>query len=61
MDDSLAYMSAPLSVRDPPETFLLDTDYEHPKCRNFVKNLLNRKKEWIFSFVMDPEVESTCM
>ena len=39
--------------------FLLDTDYEHPKCRNFVKNLLKRKKEWIFAFVMDPEVEST--
>ena len=39
--------------------FLLDTDYEHPKCRNFVKNLLKRKKEWIFAFVMHPEVEST--
>ncbi len=39
--------------------FLLDTDYEHPKCRRFVHNLLKRKKEWFFAFVMHPEVEST--
>ncbi|MHB1493524.1 MAG: IS66 family transposase [Thermoplasmataceae archaeon] len=39
--------------------FLLDTDYEHLKCRNFVKNLLRRKREWLFAYVMDPEVEST--
>ena len=39
--------------------FLLDIDYEHPKCRSFVNNLLKRKKEWLFAFVMHPEVEST--
>ena len=40
-------------------TFLLDTDYEHLKTRKFVENLLKRKKEWLFRFVIDPEVELT--
>jgi transposase len=39
--------------------FLLDSDYEHGRSRRFVNNLLKRKKEWIFRFVMDPEVEAT--
>lgn len=40
-------------------TFLLDSDYEHPKCRRFVDNLLKRRKEWLFQFVMNPDVEPT--
>ncbi len=40
-------------------TFLLDTGYEHIKTRKFVDNLLKRKKEWLFRFVIDPEVEPT--
>jgi len=39
--------------------FLLDTDYEHDRSRKFVENLLKRKKEWLFRFVVDPEVEPT--
>lgn len=39
--------------------FLLGTDYDHPKSRKFVDNLLKRKKEWLFRFVVDPEVEPT--
>jgi hypothetical protein len=39
--------------------FLLDSDYEHPKCSKFVDNLLKRKKEWLFQFVMNPDVEPT--
>ena len=39
--------------------FLIDSDYDHKKCRNFVDNLLKRKKEWLFKFVMDPHVEGT--
>ncbi len=39
--------------------FLLDSDYDSRKCSKFVKNLLKRKKEWLFRFVMDPEVEPT--
>ncbi len=39
--------------------FLLDSDYDHVKCRHFVDNLLKRKKEWLFQFVMNPDVEST--
>ena len=40
-------------------TFLLDNDYEHLRTRKFVDNLLKRKKEWLFRFVVDPEVEPT--
>jgi hypothetical protein len=40
-------------------TFLLDTGYEHIRTRKFVDNLLRRKKEWLFRFVIDPEVEPT--
>ena len=40
-------------------TFLLDSHYEHAGCRKFVKNLLKRKKEWLFQFVMNPDVEPT--
>ena len=40
-------------------TFLLDSHYEHAGCRKFVKNLLKRKKEWLFQFVMNPHVEPT--
>ncbi|MCL5793235.1 MAG: transposase, partial [Candidatus Thermoplasmatota archaeon] len=39
--------------------FLLDSDYEHPKCRRFVDNLVKRKKEWLFQFVINPDVEPT--
>ncbi|MCW6159298.1 MAG: IS66 family transposase [Thermoplasmatales archaeon] len=40
-------------------TFLLDTGYEHLRTRKFVDNLLKRKKEWLFRFVVDPNVEPT--
>ena len=39
--------------------FLLDSDYEHKRSRRFVDNLLKRKKEWLFNFVMNPDVEPT--
>ena len=39
--------------------FLLDSDYEHKRPRRFVDNLLKRKREWIFRFVIDPDVEPT--
>ena len=39
--------------------FLLDSDYEHRRSRRFVDNLLKRKKEWLFRFVIDPDVEAT--
>ena len=39
--------------------FLLDSDYEHRRSRRFVDNLLKRKKEWLFRFVIDPEVDPT--
>ncbi|EQD75462.1 hypothetical protein B1B_02111, partial [mine drainage metagenome] len=39
--------------------FLLDPDYDHKKCRDFVFNLLKRKKEWLFLFVTDPDVDPT--
>ena len=39
--------------------FLLDTGYEHLKTRKFVDNLLKKKKEWLFHFVVDPNVEPT--
>ena len=39
--------------------FLIDSDYEHKRSRRFVDNLLKRKKEWLFSFVMNPGVEPT--
>jgi hypothetical protein len=39
--------------------FLLERDYEHRKTGRFVKNLLNRKKELLFRFAIDPDVEST--
>ena len=39
--------------------FLLDSDYEHRRSRRFVDNLLKRKREWIFRFVIDPDVEPT--
>ena len=39
--------------------FLLDTGYEHLRSRKFVDNLLKRRKEWLFRFVVDPEVDST--
>ena len=39
--------------------FFLDSDYEHAKCSKFVKNLLKRRKEWLFGFVMSPDVEPT--
>ena len=38
---------------------LLDTGYQHIKTRKFVDNLLKRKMEWLFRFVIDPEVEPT--
>ena len=39
--------------------FLLDSDYEHKISRRFVDNLLKLKKEWLFNFVMNPDVEPT--
>ncbi|MGC8699255.1 MAG: IS66 family transposase [Candidatus Acidifodinimicrobium sp.] len=39
--------------------FLLDTGYEHLRTRKFVDNLLKRKREWLFRFVVDPNVEPT--
>ena len=39
--------------------FLLARDYTHPRSRKFVDNLLKRDKEWLFRFVIDPNVEST--
>ncbi|MCL5793894.1 MAG: transposase [Candidatus Thermoplasmatota archaeon] len=39
--------------------FLLDSDYESMKCRKFVENLLKRKREWLFNFVINPDVEPT--
>ncbi|WP_162009534.1 IS66 family transposase [Thermoplasma volcanium] len=39
--------------------FLLDYDYEHTKSRKFVDNLLKRRKEWLFSFVVHKDVEPT--
>ena len=39
--------------------FLLDSDYDHKRSRRFVENLLKRRKEWLFNFVMDPHVEPT--
>ena len=40
-------------------TFLLDTGNEHLRTRKFVDNLLKRRKEWLFRFVVDPNVEPT--
>ncbi len=37
--------------------FLLDSDYDHSRSRKFADNLLKRRKEWLFRFVMDPDVE----
>jgi transposase len=39
--------------------FLLASHYDHMRSGRFVDNLLKRKKEWLFRFVMDPEVEPT--
>ncbi|MGC8562107.1 MAG: IS66 family transposase [Thermoplasmata archaeon] len=39
--------------------FLLDTGYEHLRTRKFVDNLLKRKREWLFRFVVDSNVEPT--
>ncbi len=39
--------------------FLLEMDYDHSRSSKFVDNLLKRRKEWLFRFVMDPDVEST--
>jgi hypothetical protein len=38
---------------------LLDADYESVKCSRFVRNLLQRKKKWLFHFVMKQGVEPT--
>jgi hypothetical protein len=40
-------------------TFLLDTGYNHLETRKFADNLIKRRKEWLFRFVIDPEVEPT--
>jgi hypothetical protein len=39
--------------------FPLDSDYEHKRSRRFVDNLLKRKKEWLFNFVLNPDEEPT--
>jgi transposase len=39
--------------------FLIDRDYAHRRSQKFVDNLLRRRKEWLFRFVVDPDVEST--
>ncbi|MEM4091155.1 MAG: transposase [Thermoplasmatales archaeon] len=38
-------------------TLLLNAGYEHLKTGKFIDNLLKRKKELLFRFVIDPEVE----
>ena len=38
---------------------MLDSDYDHSRCSKFVKNLLKRRKEWLFQFVINPDVEPT--
>ena len=40
-------------------TFLLTSHYENKRSQRFVENLLKRKKEWLFQFVMNPDVEPT--
>ena len=39
--------------------FLLVRDYAHRRSQKFVDNLLRWRKEWLFRFVVDPDVEST--
>ena len=39
--------------------FLLDSDYGHKRFRRSVDNLLKRKKEWLFGFVRNSDVEPT--
>ncbi len=39
--------------------FLLDSDYENVKCSRFVRNLLKRKKKWLFQFVVNQDVKPT--
>ena len=39
--------------------FLLDIGYEHVRTKKFVDNLLKRKREWLFRFVIDLDVEPT--
>ena len=34
-------------------------NYEHKRSMRFVDNLLKRKQEWLFGFVMDPCIEKT--
>ena len=40
-------------------TFLFDTSYDHLKTRKFVDNILKRRKEWLFRFEIDIEIEPT--
>ncbi|MGC8692635.1 MAG: IS66 family transposase [Thermoplasmata archaeon] len=39
--------------------FQLNTQYDKSKCRKYVEHLLKRKKEWLFNFVKNAEVEGT--
>lgn len=39
--------------------FLLDTDCNYSRSRKQVGNILWRKPEWLFRFVIDPDVESS--
>ncbi len=39
--------------------FFLNSNYECKRSRRFAGNLLKRKKEWLFRFVIDPDVEAT--
>ena len=40
-------------------TFMWMQHYEHKRLRRFVENLLKPKRERIFRFVIDPDVEPT--
>ncbi|QRF75039.1 hypothetical protein Thermo_00532 [Thermoplasmatales archaeon] len=38
--------------------FFMDSDYEHGRCKDFA-GILKRKREWLFRFVVEKDVEPT--
>ena len=38
--------------------FVLDRDYAHRRSQKFADSLLKRRNEWLFRFVVDPDVDS---
>ncbi len=36
--------------------FFLDSDYDHKRSEKFVDNLPERRKEWLFTFVLNTDV-----